>query len=201
MNLNLLAWNPSLARASRLRPFAQDAEHAITRTETLVLLSCGALSAAAVLLVEFKLKVPGHAILRAVFPMSLGLALMPRRGAGTLMGLGAIATATVLLAGGHGKEGLGALTSLCLIGPCLDWAVRGSRSGRRVYLSLVLAGVAANLGAMSIQAAAKGFGWDVSTKSLAMWLPMAAMTYPITGAIAGLLGAVAWFKWSETENG
>ena len=36
--------------------------------------------------------IPGHAILRAVFPMVTGLALVPRRGAGTVMGLGAMLT-------------------------------------------------------------------------------------------------------------
>ena len=72
---------------------------------------------------ELLRQVPGHAILRSVLPMALGLACVPRRGAGCVMGGTALGTATCLGLFGHGP-GVGNLTSLALTGPLLDLALR-----------------------------------------------------------------------------
>lgn len=160
---------------------------------------CGVASALAVTTLEFKLKLPGHSILRAVFPMAFGLALVPRVGAGTVMGIGAATASILMTMAGWGERGLGAVTSLYLIGPCLDLAVCRAKSGRWIYLSLVSAGLMANLAAMAVQVTAKSMGWKVQGmgKSLAEWLPWAAITYPLCGILAGLLSAVVWFRWNS----
>jgi hypothetical protein len=120
------------------------------------------------------------------------------------MGAGAISAATLFLFTGWGERGLGALTSLCLMGPMLDLSVRKSKTGRRVYFSFIIAGVLTNLAAFAVQVTAKSFGLDSrGGKSLMKWLPFALMTYPTCGAIAGLLSAVVWFRWSgdRTDSG
>lgn len=193
----LLPRHSSLAEASRLPIPVNALSEAASLSQIALLLLCGAASTAAVSWLDFSLKIPGHAILRAIFPMALGLAAVPRRGAGTVMSAGAMGTAAVLQWGGWTGSGVGSLTSLCLIGVFLDLALRTCRSGRRVYFALITAGVLTNLAAMFVQVAAKSFGWRVSGlgKSLGEWLPRALVTYPLCGAIAGLISAVVWFRW------
>lgn len=203
MNSPWLTWNPSLGNASRLRLRPLPAESSSIRaTEAAWLLLCGAAAAFAVLMLEFKLELPGHAILRGVFPIALGMALVPRRGAGTVMGLGAIITAAAVLLSGFGEKGLGALTSLFLVGPLLDLSLNWSNNGKRIYLALVSAGVLANLAAMVMQIVAKSAGWSGGGgKSLSAWLPLALATYPAFGAVAGLISAAALFRWRSTQRG
>lgn len=198
MNAKLLPWNGSLGGASRLPRARRGASAPISAIEAGLLLLCGFSAAAIVLTLEFKLKMPGHSILRAVFPMAFGLAAVPRRGAGTVMALGAVLTALGFSFTGWGERGLGAMTSLCLIGPCLDLALRHAGTGRRIYGSFVAAGVLTNLAAMAVQIAAKSAGWKVAGtgKSLAEWLPRAAVSYPLCGALAGLISAIIWFRWN-----
>ena len=59
-------------------------DKAAVQIGALVLLGAGAALASGLL--DFRLRIPGHAILRSVFPMALGLALVPVRKGGTLMG-------------------------------------------------------------------------------------------------------------------
>lgn len=197
----LFSWHSPLSAASRLRVTPGAGITPISVSETAVLLACGATAAAAVLMLDFKLQLPGHAILRAVFPLALGLALVPRRGAATVMGAGAVSTAAALVFGGWGEKGLGSMTSLCVIGPLVDLAVSRSSTGRRVYLSFITAGVLTNLAALAVQASAKYFGFGGGGgKSLAVWLPMALVTYPVFGAVAGLVSAAAWFRWNAPAS-
>lgn len=203
MNTRILSWNTPLKSASRLQVNQPLVVRPISLSETGMLLLCGMGAALAVLMFEFKLKIPGHAILRAVFPMAFGLALVPRRGAGTMMGAGAATTAAVILLAGWGEKGLGSLTSLFLMGPFLDFAMNMNRSasGPRVYVSLIAAGMMTNLAALAVQGSAKYYGWAWAAggggKSLATWLSLAALTYPLCGALAGLLSAAAWFRWNS----
>ena len=171
----------------------------ITSTETLVLLGCGIVAAVGVLLIEFSLKLPGHAILRAVPPLALGLSLVPRRGAGTVMGIGALATTGVILGAGWGEKGHGATVSLALIGPVLDLAMRSSTGGKRIYGAFISAGMVANLAAFAFQAGSKYFGWGGGGKPLAAWLPLAIVTYTAFGAAAGLLSAAICFRWNDRQ--
>src|SRR6185436_5819465 len=127
--------------------------------------------------VDLDLHVPGHSILRSVIPLALGLALVPRKFAGSVMGCAALAT--VLLQGlSRGAPGWGSATSLVLTGPVLDLAVRHARSGRSVYLALVVGGTAANLAAFAVRLGAKLFFHDGS-RPLAAWWPEAIVTYAL----------------------
>jgi len=199
MSARLLPQHSALTTAGRFRLAARPADAPITSTETLVLLGCGIVAAVGVLLLEFKLKLPGHAILRAVPPMALGLSLVPRRGSGTVMGLGALATAGVVLGAGWGETGYGSLVSLALIGPVLDLAMRSSAGGRRIYLSFLTAGILANGAALATQAGLKYFGGGGGGKPLALWLPQALVTYTAFGAAAGLLSAAICFRWNDRQ--
>jgi hypothetical protein len=207
MNARLLTRHSALTTAGRFHLPARiadgkypAADAPITSTETLVLLGCGIVAAVGVLLIDFSLKLPGHAILRAVPPMALGLSLVPRRGSGTVMGIGALATIGVILGAGLGEKGHGATVSLTLIGPVLDLAMRSSTGGRRVYLAFIGAGMSANLAALAFQAGAKYLGFGGGGKPLAVWLPQALVTYPAFGAAAGLLSAAIFFRWNDRQS-
>jgi len=201
MNLPLFSRHYALSTAGRVRsPWA--VESSISLAEVVTLLVCGAAAAVSVLLIDFKLKIPGHAIMRAVFPMALGLAIVPRRGAGTIMGAGALATAALLMSGGWVEKGLGSLTSLTMIGPMLDLVMRRAAPRGRIYWSFIAAGVATNLAAFLVQATAKYFGWETSGggKSLAVWMWPAVLSFPVWGALAGLISAATWFRWNTETS-
>jgi hypothetical protein len=165
----------------------------ISGREWAALLLAGAGAALAACFLDLGLRLPGHAILRSVFPMALGLALVPRQGAGLVMGAGALLTAGGLRLAGLGP-GAGALTSLLLIGPCLDLALWNASAGWRVYLRFALAGLAANLAALAVRGGLKLVGVDVGSRPWEAWWPVAIGTYALFGIIAGLVSAVAWFR-------
>lgn len=128
--------------------------------------------------------------------MALGLSLAPRRLGGVVMGASAWATAMLLKAGGGSGLGIGAQTSLCLIGPMLDAALWRAKAGWPVYLSFALAGCLANLGALAVRGAGKLSGWDSLLKRpLAEWVSVASWSYLVCGLVAGLLSAAIWFRW------
>jgi hypothetical protein len=163
---------------------------------TAVLLLLGFAAAFLTLAVDFDVGIPGHAILRAVVPLALGLALVPRRHAGFVAGAGTLAGALAI--GGWQSLGPGALASLSLTGPILDFAVRGARSGRGVYAGLVLGGLASNLLAFGVRLAAKLSG-EAGRRPLSSWWPEAIVTYTLCGAAAGLIGAVVWFRFRDRQ--
>lgn len=195
-----LRLDPPLVSLSRVIPRAWaapgDSARPASAVEVATLLLLGATSSAAVMLVDFNLRLPGHAILRSVFPMALGIALVPRVGAGWILGVGAWIGVPCLLAMGVVEKGWGAITSLCLTGPLLDLALRRVRSGWRVPVAFALAGLASNLGAMAVQVTLKltGFGGG-GGRRFGEWLMTAAVTYPSFGLLAGLLSAAVWFHW------
>ncbi len=86
-----LALHEGLWEGSRLRKLTSPGERSRT-LEVVFLVGCGVTAAVASIYLDFRLRIPGHAILRAIFPMVMGLAVVPRRGAGTVMGLSALAT-------------------------------------------------------------------------------------------------------------
>src|SRR5262249_31817818 len=126
--------------------------------------------------------------------MALGVGLVPRRFAGTIMGGSALATA--LLAGvarGSGA-GAGALTSLCLTGPLLDLALWGAQRGWRLYLGFVLAGLGSNLVALAVRGGLKALVPGSGGRPAAQWWASAPLTYPACGILAGLLRPRVWFR-------
>jgi ABC-type Co2+ transport system permease subunit len=177
---------PSLARPGR----------AISAIEIGVLMLLGAAAAAATMLLNLQLRIPGHAILQSVFPMALGMALVPRRLAGSIMGVSALATALCFQVGGAGG-GPGAITSLALTGPLLDVALLGARQPWRLYLGFVLAGLGSNLVAFfvrwSFRAIEPGTRGGGGGRSTAEWLAVASWTYVVCGILAGLISALVWF--------
>ncbi len=146
---------------------------------------------------RLNLAIPGHNIIRVVFPMALGLALVPRRGAASIMGLSGSAGAAALVLGGSPGLGAGAATSLVLTGFLLDLALVKARSGPSVYVRLVLAGLAANLAAFLVRGGGKALGAGSPGHMPAeTWWLKAPVTYAICGALAGLLGAAVWFRFA-----
>jgi len=198
---NWFAVHDGLAGAARFPPLVRTRE-GISAAELLLLLACGAAAAAAVAYVKLSLRIPGHSIVLAALPMVLGLALAPRRLAGSVMSAGSIGTAWLLSAAGGASYGSGSSVSLLLIGPMMDVAVRHARGGWRVYAALVLSGVATNLLALGSRAAFKVLGLDVAAgaRPFDSWWLQASVTYTLSGVIAGLLGALCWFHLSDRAN-
>lgn len=195
MRSTTLVLHDGLAERSRLRSITSPGQRTTT-FELALLVACGAAAAAASAYLDLRLRIPGHAILRAVFPMVLGLAVVPRRGAGTVMGGSALLTGLGLRAV-FPVEGfsLGALTSLTLTGPFLDLALRRARSGWRLYAGFALAGLAANLVAFFIRGGAKMLGLEhAGARPLAEWLLQASFSYAICGLLAGLASGAIWFQ-------
>ena len=191
----VLKLHPGLSASSRLHRLART-DDAISPAECAALVGIGVVTAAISTLVNLHLRIPGHAILKVVFPIAAGLALVPRRGAGSIMGVSALVTAASLRFGGFGGAGLGfgALTSLTLIGPILDWTLRHARSNRSLYWGFVLSGLVGNLLAFFVRGSLKGLGLEhVGGRPLWMWLSQAAVTYTLCGMGAGLLSAFVWF--------
>lgn len=182
----------SLARWSRLRAAAASLG-AAPLAQNAILVGCGAGAALLTLLVDLDVHLPGHAILRCVAPLALGLAIVPRRFAGSVMGGAALAT--VLLGGlASGAPGWGSATSLVLTGPILDFLSARARSGRALYAALALGGLVANLVAFSVRLGAKVVLHD-GGNPLATWWPRAIVTYSLCGLAAGLVSAVLWFRF------
>ena len=186
----LLGWHPGLASAGRV-PHVPATGRVLGVAEVAVLLLCGAGAALISAYARLSLGIPGHAIIRSVFPMALGLALVPRRGAGFCMGSGALATVFCLRFLGLPQSGVGATTSLVLTGPLLDIALMGAASGWRLYLGFVSAGLVSNLVALVVRGGAKELlPLPLAGRPFAEWLAQAAFTYPLCGALAGLISSL-----------
>ena len=204
MFIALLPKHAGLSSTTRLRMITTDSLSPTIR-DWLVLGVFGILAACSSTFLDLGIKrVPGHAILRVVFPFALGLAVVPRRGAGCAMaGTAAMAGACFQYAGFRGEAmGVGALTSLIATGPLLDWTLLRARGGLRQILSFAMAGLTSNLLALGVRGAAKAFGWEASgRRPLGEWLTQAVGTYIICGLIAGLIsGAILFSIRPRNEN-
>lgn len=198
-----LSVHAGLRSGSRLPALSRE-ESSVRMSEWAVWLAMGITAACASALPDWNLRIPGHAILRSVFPMALGLSLAPRRGAGGVMGVIACATALTLRFSGRAEVGFGALTSLSLTGPLLDVALWKAQAGWRLYAGIIAAGLSSNLIAMGIKVTEKLMMGGGGKRSFGAWLAQAAWTYPLCGVLAGLLSAVLWFRFvtrSVSEGG
>jgi len=187
----------SLQDASRLPVWSRSTR--VSAAELGLLLACGALAAMAVAaLQQVRFQVPGHAILRGVIPMALGLALVPRRSAGTAMSVGAGVTAAFITLGGFGRIQAPAMLSVLLLGPVLDLALAGQPTAWRLYARFIVAAVAANVLAFGLRFALALAGWQLGGGAgfRSFW-PVALMWFVICGAIAGLVSAALWFRLSS----
>jgi hypothetical protein len=188
----------ALAAAGRIQSESRIRER-ISFSEILALLFCGIVSASLIGFVRLGLRIPGHSIVLSMIPMVFGLALAPRRFSGFIMSAGALATAAAYTGAGLAQYGAGAFVSLCLMGPMMDLALTKFQSGWRLYLGLVLAGVATNLMALGSRSASKLLGLDPGTRPFGSWWTQAILTYSICGAIAGLVGAICFFHFRNRQ--
>jgi len=187
----VLSVHEGLGSSGRLRPISRLSGQ-LSAAELGTLVGMGACAAVLSAYMRLNLGIPGHNIIRVVFPMALGLALVPRRGAGSTMGLSGLASGSLLTLLGAGRIGPGAITSLALTGVMVDVALLGARRGWSIYVRLALAGLAANMVAFAIRAATK---YSAAGHSLhAIWFSKAGFTYPACGILAGLISAAVWFR-------
>ncbi|MHB8897437.1 MAG: hypothetical protein ACYC6Y_01680 [Thermoguttaceae bacterium] len=197
-----LAVHVGLAEGSRVRWLASSEQRAAA-WELAFLASCGVAAAGASVYLDLHLRIPGHAILRAIFPMVLGMALVPRSGAGTVMGASALLTGVaVRFLNPAAGLSLGALASLSLVGPLLDLCVDRMRGGWPLYLGFATAGLMANLVALFVRAGAKLLGFErLGTRPFSDWFFQACVTYVVCGLLAGLISGVIWFHATRRRNG
>jgi hypothetical protein len=187
------ATRTSLRGASRLPAISGTAR--VTAAEIALLFACGALAAMAIGLVHLRMGSPGHAIFRAVLPMAMGLALVPRRSSGMVMSLGAGLTSGAMSVGQVGFFPPAALLSILVLGPALDVALLGKPQGWRLYARFILAGALANLIAFSAKVALFALGWQMrgSRQFMEFW-SAALVSFVIWGAVAGLVSAAVCFR-------
>jgi hypothetical protein len=193
----MLAFHPTLAERSRLIALAPH-RAAVHLWELAVLAGCGLLAAGATVFLDFNLRIPGHSILRAILPMSLGLALVPRRGAGFVMS-GAALIGMVGVGLGGFSAGAGALTSLLCLGPLLDAASRLANRGGWLIVAFGIAALLSNVMAFIVRAVTR-LGGGNSGGSGAGWWSIAPVTYGMCGLLAGILCAAIWFRWRASAT-
>lgn len=200
----------NLLQSSRL-PSLTRHEASISAQELAALLAFGGLAAVAVSTLHISFRVPGHAILRAVFPMAAGLALVPRRSGGLVMTAGAILTTAFLHLGNFGEIQSAAFVSLLALGPMLDLALASAPLGWRLYARFAAAATAANLLAFLVRivpqmlfhrgggmgsgtAGGNGLGGLAGGHDLLSIWPVALVSFTLCGAIAGLVSAAVLFR-------
>ena len=191
-----LSRHPGLFATTRLRIFASE-PLAAPLADWLLLFSFGAIAAICSACLDLQIRrIPGHAILRVVFPIALGFALVPRRNAGTVMGGSALVTAMLLRVSGMRSEGLGfgALTSLLATGPLLDRTLRHANGGWKPYAAFAFAGLSSNLLALLTRGTAKWIGFEApGRRPIGEWLMQASITYTLCGLAAGLISGIVFF--------
>jgi len=198
---NWFGIHDGLAAAGRIPSIARVRER-ISAGEILLLLACGGAAASAIAFIRLGLRLPGHSIVLSMFPMVLGLALAPRRFSGFIMSAGALSTAAAFSIAGIAHYGSGAFVSLCLLGPMMDLALTKARSGWRLYIGMISAGIITNLLALTSRGTSKLLGLDLAgTRPFGTWWSQAAITYSLCGAVAGLVGALCFFHLRNRRSG
>jgi hypothetical protein len=192
---------PALGSASRVGGVVGPRDRLTTR-ELAILLIAGALATLAVATLSMGLQVPGSSILRAALPIILGVALVPRRLAGSVTAVGAALTSITLMATGLAALQPASLTSLLALGPAIDLALaRGVRGGPWLYLRFGSAGLVANTLAFFVRAGASWLALEAarphsnSRFGLGVFLSFAAC-----GIVAGLVSAIVCFRWSSRTD-
>jgi hypothetical protein len=200
MRFGVLQLHDGLGVCRRLPAIAPTAPR-VSAAELGVLALLGISAGLLSTVVKLNLGLPGHNIIRVIFPMALGLSLVPRVGTASFVGLsGTVAAAGVAL-GRSGNFGAGAMTSLALTGLLLDLALLGARNGWAIYLRLTLAGLAANTAALLVRGGSKFLaGGQVDGLPMEVWWPKAALTYPLCGILAGLISAIVWFRITARQQ-
>jgi hypothetical protein len=198
--LSPLRTQPSLANASRVTIFGTG-EQRISVFEVATLFVAGVLAAMAIGFVHLPFRVPGHAILRATLPITFGLALVPRRGAGSVMSVSSALAAVAMSWGSIGRFPPAAILSVVALGPVLDIALRNVRQGWKLYATFAAAGAIANLLAFATRVSMTLLDWEsVGGSQLKGFWSLALVSFVLCGAIAGLLSATICFRWREADD-
>ena len=196
----------SIHRSSRFgvvgRSLDEQVSAHIAGWELLTIFLAGSVAALAVAFVPMPLRVPGHAILKAALPILFAVAIVPRRGAGSLVGASAALTAGALLMPGMGNLKMAAVASLFAIGPAMDAAISGAKhAGWRLWLRCAMAGLAANTIAFAVRWGAAWFGLQgLGPHQLKQFSVWAYLSFAVCGLLAGLLSAAVCFSGSEKED-
>jgi hypothetical protein len=190
-----------LRRAARIPALLAGPGERVGAPELAVLLGAGVAASLVTNLLRLGLGIPGSNIVFVAFPLALGFALVPRRGAGLVMAGGALAANAALWLGGVRLDGFGAQTSLLVTGPLLDLALRRFGGGWRLYAAILGACATSNALAFAVRGVARvagirGAGMG-GGRNLAAWWPEAVWTYALAGVVAGLISAAAWFHLRE----
>jgi hypothetical protein len=192
-DLRILDVDPVLAKTARLADLGRALPgERVTATILLVLFGAGA--GVATVALDLNLRVPGHAILRSLLPMALGLSLVPRRGGGTVMSIAACAAVLGLgTAGGGRVAGPGALTSLLLLGPLLDIGLLTRRTGGSLVAVFLICGLAVNVVAFGVRLGVK-LVEPAGRRPVSEWWPGALGSYAVCGLVAGLIASLLFFR-------
>lgn len=195
----VFAPHPGLLATTRLPLLATGNSPSVHFGEWCWLLGMGVLAAVASAYWDWQIKqVPGHAILRMILPLGIGFAIVPRYGAGCVMGASAGITAIVIrIVDPRGEAtGIGAMTSLMATGPIIDLWLSRSRGGWWQVPAFCLAGVTSNLLALLVRGVAKVFGWEPAGKQpVAIWFSRAIGSYVVCGLLAGLIIGCLLFRF------
>lgn len=214
--------NDELAARSRLANYAPT-PGASAAAQLVLLIALGALAAILTSIAAGPIRLPGHAILRGTLPLICGLSLAPRRGAGTIMSLAAMAAFALMSLVGATRVPFAAVAGLALLGPLLDLVTtRAANLGWQLYVRFAAAGLAANLIAFAVRfvtgatatgagraggghgaglGGGNGMGGGRGTgggqaQQLAQEIPWTTMllSFALFGAVAGLVCGVIWFR-------
>lgn len=167
----------------------------------LLLLICfGVIAGISVAHIKLSIGIPGHAIIKIMIPMALGLAIAPVKSAGSIMGISGLISAFIgqTLTEGPGT-GTGAYTSLVCTGVLMDFTLYFANTGWKLYTGLMVSGLFANLIALYVRSGFKSF-LKINIFDFNTWFQTAAFTYPICGLLAGLLCAFLVFKFRKPGN-
>lgn len=192
------------ARLRRIAPLPRALDRpGVSGAELGVLIGIGVLTAVLRGTIDLRMGLPGHSIALVAPPLVFGLACVPRRMAGTLMGASALGASLLLpTVGARGAVGAGALTSMFLTGVLLDGTLARARTGRGIYLGCLAAGLGANMAALAVRFAVKLASLTPGDllHPLAAWWPRAIVTYPLCGAVAGLVSGLVLFRASRSRQ-
>jgi hypothetical protein len=222
-------WQTNRSLASSARWGLARSEAGRTQSiELAILVSLGILAALATSFATSGIRIPGHAILRGTLPLVLGVSLVPRRSAGTVMSIAAAATFGVLRVGGLGLPNPAAWVGVVALGPAIDAAVVGAKTGWRLYARFALAGLMANLAAFAARMAlgtalitrtvrvpglgggggngmggGRGLGGGLHRPGVGVeefWMTALA-SFAACGALAGLVCGIVWFRARPRQEG
>ena len=208
--MRILGTNPTLRAQSRLptlTPTDASPELTAAKLVTLVLVGAG-IAATFIVSPTLHLRMPGHNIMQVLFPMGLGIALVPRLGAATIVALAGLAVLLTLQTFDLAKSGAAGFTCFA-VGPVLDLVLLRTRRGWQIYLGFVLAALGTNAVALFIRGGFKlansggagaggggggGTGGGLHKRTVEEWWEQAWTTFPIWGLVAGLVAASVWFR-------